>query len=148
MKLKEYLEEKVDGKDTNLQVIEKEFIDYKKDKKDILDGSKIEKLQSCAKYGTLLMVSVVVNKLNRFGEDYAEWKYILVLEEEKSDKNTDETVVNIKKLKELMYSVFDSVVEYENEGEQINDSNFWKKDNITGFVIDKLKKDKSNSSVE
>jgi|GEM_PF-2099799 hypothetical protein len=148
MKLKEYLEEKVDGKDTNLQVIEKEFIDYKKDKKDILDGSKIEKLQSCAKYGTLLMVSVVVNKLNRFGEDYAEWKYRLVLEEEKSDKNTDETVVNIKKLKELMYSVFDSVVEYENEGEQINDSNFWKKDNITGFVIDKLKKDKSNSSVE
>ena len=36
----------------------------------------------------------------------------------------------------------------ENEGEKMNDSNFWKKDNITGFVIDKLKKDKSNSSVE
>ena len=60
----------------------------------------------------------------------------------------DENVVNLKKLKELMYSAFDSVVKYENEREKINDSNFWKKDCITDFVIDELKKDKSNSSVE
>lgn len=153
MKLKEYLEEKVDGKDTNLQFIANKFIE---DKKDILDGSKIEKLQSCVKYGTLLMVSVVVNKLNRFGKDYAEWKYRLVLKEKNEDKNMDENtlenmdenVVNLKKLKELMYSAFDSVVKYENEREKINDSNFWKKDYITDFVIDELKKDKSNSSVE
>ena len=160
MQLKEFLESK-SGKEKsdkikNFQQIMNDYIKEKREKQgDDYNKSK-EKLDSFVKYGVLVMISAVINLLNDFGNEFSGWKYSLVIgvNEEGVDRTAEEdidkNVINKKKLKEKMYMVFDGVVKYENnnknDSDNINDSNFWKKDIIIDFIIEELKKQKDSNS--
>ena len=135
MKLKDYLEERQEKSQTKFQYIVTEFIRYKEDE---LDEETKMILKSFAKYGVLVMVSVVINLLNEFKENFSTWEYRLILK----DENADENVINLEKLKKLMngiFTTFNNFTKNRNEKEDVNDSNFWKKDDIINFIIKQLK---------
>lgn len=138
MRLKKYLEE-----ESNFKIIVDQ---YYKEKKDFNDETKA-KLDSFVKYGSLFLISVIINSINNYCfEDFSEWKYSKLVD--KNENNIEEWEYPESELKKLICKILDVFITFESKeiSEDVNDSNFWKKNEIYTFIITKMKDIKNDST--
>ena len=136
MKLWSYLDE-----DKNLENIIKERFLEKQENVDGIkettdeEGKLSSELESFSKYGVLVMISSVVLLINNFKENYSDWQFIGIGDEDTEDE------ISIETLREYIVTVLEAFIEACNECPDMDfkDSNEWKKDDIFNKIETKLK---------
>lgn len=133
MKLWSYLDE-----EKNFEKIVEEYIQEKFPEKEERadEGGKISsELESFSKYGVLVMISSVVHLINNFKENYSNWQFIGIGDEDTEDEISIETLrKNIVKILEVFIEVCNECPDMD-----FKDSNEWKKDDIFDKIKIKLK---------
>ena len=139
MKLKKYLSEynydETGNKTTQLKIIINKY--YNKKYSELEKKSKII-LDNFSSYGILIMVSAVINIINKFNSDFLNWEYSSFELYNKTNNN----ILKSTELEKIMEQVLDYVVDFgadnnfdeDNEENNPTDSNFWKKDIMMNFI--------------
>lgn len=126
MRLKKYFET-----DSKFEEIIDDYI--QDDKKRERDETK-EGLKSFAKYGSLVMISSIINSINNFKDSFEGWRYT------DFGNSNEKNIYCIKKLDELIKRILDCFVEFVNTTkEDITESNFWKKDLIIKYILEQMR---------
>ena len=143
MKLKKYLSEynydETGNKITQIKRIINVYYDNlcseSKDKSKII-------LDNFSSYGILIMVSAVINIINKFNSDFEKWQYSSFELYNKNNKN----MLKFTELNKTIEQVLDYVVDFgvhnnfDEDSEENNpvNSNFWKKDILMNFIEKKF----------
>lgn len=133
MRLKKYFET-----DSKFEEIIDKYIKEKCERYETKEG-----LKSFAKYGSLVMISAVINSINNFKDSFEEWKFI-----DFGDKTKDisKDIFCKKELDELIKRILDYFVKFVNTTEEdITESNFWKKDIIIEYILEQMRGGYDNS---
>lgn len=141
MSLKKFLEVKVKKNRKVISNFEEFVKSYYSDKSPKLSEEEIKRLESFAKYGTYFMVSAVVNYLNDKSEnnnDFSGWNYKKISLENHSGRDDEDKdgALSIGELKKTMRQILDKFLEItKDKGDIINDSNYWKSDDLINELI-------------
>ena len=141
MSLKKFLEVKVKKNRKVISNFEEFVKSYYSDKSPKLSEEEIKRLESFAKYGTYFMVSAVVNYLNDKSEnnnDFSGWKYKKISLENNSGRDAEDKdgALSIDELKKIMRQILEKFLEItKDKGDIINDSNYWKSDDLINELI-------------
>lgn len=129
-KLKNYLEELVDNSKSNFKRIIDNYIEKNK-----VDDNNKEKLYSFEKYGIYFIISFIINLLNENNEDFYNWKYTTISENE----NTNDKELKIEVLEDKIHIIIDSFLKCSFGDNNINDSNGWKTNEVSKTLFNQLK---------
>lgn len=134
MSLKKFLEDKntIDNSKTNFEKITDTYCKEKN-----LNEEEEKALSSFANYGILFMVAAVIHSINGTNQNFSEWEYSKLNFDENCDENNHSGELTLKKLREIITRILEKYLQIiEKIEEDINDSNYWKTDDL----IDKLLK--------
>ncbi len=147
-KLKKYLDEKYISEEgmPSISILDGYVTEFCKGKK--IDEDAKNLFDDFSKYGTLIMVSGVINILNKFNDNFESWNWSLLKSKNtKEPHNSSEYDRHIVNIDEYIDKVLDYVLQFHiNNFSKSNDTdkviydiNFWKKDKIMNYIEEQYK---------